>query len=280
MIKQLVDDFFEISDGNYIREDVALDSELNGMQLFDKPIIGIASANDPIFETYSNKHDIMYQKFIGPKVWLKSAKSVVSIFLPYSEQVKTGNANNLKRPSLEWLHGRYEGQKFINELSEFIKMKLEHAGHKCVIPSIDDRLDVRIGTRTNKDVNTSLSLTNADYWSSWSERHVAFAAGLGTFGLSKNIITRKGSAGRLTSIIIDIDFKATERPYTDVYEYCTFCGQCISNCPVNAIHINKGKEHTVCSKYIDWVLKEYYPRYACGKCQVKVPCQDGIPETP
>jgi epoxyqueuosine reductase len=39
------------------------------------------------------------------------------------------------------------------------------------------------------------------YASSWSERHAAYAAGLGTFGLCDGLITARGKAVRFGSII-------------------------------------------------------------------------------
>lgn len=278
MIDRIVEEFFRNTKGNTIGADEALDSNLVGLTLFDKPIIGYADANDQIFNAYFEEYDIMFNKFVKPDQWLDSAKTVVSIFLPYSGAVKKGNGENLKRPSLEWLHGRYEGQVLINELSAYIQSEIEAVGHKCIVPSLDERLKVNIATRNHSDGNDYTRLTNSDFWSNWSERHVAYAAGLGTFGLSKSIITEKGSAGRLTSFITDIEFDVTQRPYTDVYEYCSFCGQCISNCPVNAISLGEGKKHTVCSRYIDWVFEKHAPRYACGKCQVEVSCQDSRPK--
>ena len=41
-----------------------------------------------------------------------------------------------------------------------------------------------------------------DYASNWSERHVAYVCGLGTFGC-QGLITSKGLAGRFGSIITD-----------------------------------------------------------------------------
>jgi len=276
IIDSIVEEFYQNTKRNTIGVDEALNPNLVGLTLFDKPIIGYANVNDQIFDAYFEEYNIMFNKFVKPKQWLNSAKTVVSIFLPYSAAIKKGNSENMKRPSLEWLHGRYEGQVFINELSVYIQSKIEAMGHKCIIPSLDERLKVDIATRNHSDGNDYTRLSNSDFGSSWSERHVAYSAGLGTFGLSKNIITEKGSAGRLTSFITDIEFAVTQRSYTDVYEYCSFCGQCIINCPVNAISYEEGKKHTVCSRYIDWVLKNHSPRYACGKCQVKVPCQDSI----
>ena len=50
-------------------------------------------------------------------------------------------------------------------------------------------------TRLENEVQT--------FTSKWSERHIAHAAGLGTFSFSDALITRRGIAHRLGSIIIN-----------------------------------------------------------------------------
>jgi len=40
-----------------------------------------------------------------------------------------------------------------------------------------------------------------DLQSNWSERHVAFIAGLGTFGLSRSLITPLGTAAGLAVLL-------------------------------------------------------------------------------
>ena len=117
----------------------------------------------------------------------------------------------------------------------------------------------------------------ASYSSNWSERHVAYAAGLGTFGLSKGLITKKGTAGRCISIITDAVFEPDKRPYTGVYDYCSFCGVCARNCPAEAISKEEGKNHYRCSEFVNTTKAKHSPRYGCGKCQVKVPCENRAP---
>ena len=103
--------------------------------------------------------------------------------------------------------------------------------------------------------------------------------GLGTFGLSKGLITRKGIAGRFGSIITELSILPDKRNYQDIYEYCNMCGECGKNCPVNAISIVKGKDHVICSKFIDKTEEKHKPRYGCGKCQIGVSCESSIPNT-
>ena len=125
------------------------------------------------------------------------------------------------------------------------------------------------------------------YISTWSERHAAYAAGLGTFGLSKGLITKKGMAGRFGSVITSAEFDADIRPYSQPFEYCTMCGACMVKCPAGAIDKAKGcalgKDQLVCGPYVSGSkLPPHGPnqrvRYGCGKCQCGVPCESGIPK--
>jgi len=101
---------------------------------------------------------------------------------------------------------------------------------------------------------------------------------LGTFGLSKSLITIKGCAGRYGSVIVSRQYPTTLRPYKEIYEYCTKCGACIPRCPVGAITM-EGKEHPPCHDMQTRVKKHFAPRYGCGKCQTAVPCEHSIPRS-
>ena len=113
--------------------------------------------------------------------------------------------------------------------------------------------------------------------SRWSERHAAFVCGLGTFGLSKGVITRKGTAGRFTSIIIPDRIEPDTRAYTGIYEWCVRCGACARRCPAEAITLEEGKDHNKCYAFQLKTGKLFYPRYGCGLCQTKVPCEARAP---
>ena len=88
------------------------------------------------------------------------------------------------------------------------------------------------------------------------------------------------------SVITNAEFHPTIRSYNDPFEYCTMCGACMVKCPAGAIDIAKGcasgKDQLICAPY---VKESYLPahgpnqrvRYGCGKCQVQVPCESGIP---
>ena len=255
-----------------IEEEIAICHGVD-FPIFQTPLIGFASSSDPLFQRFFTDNEIMYGHFRPPEWWLKGVKSVISIFFPYSYEVKRSNSHVAKLPSKEWLVGRYEGQKIIDQCSGRIMDYLIQEGYESVAPSICSKLFVSQG----RSIEAGGTVSNKDFYSNWSERHVAYVAGLGTFGLSKGLITRKGIAGRFTSILTNAYFVPTNREYQDVYEYCLKCGACLSKCPVKAISLSKGKLHSPCSKYIDYISKRFQPRYGCGKCQVTVPCSDQIP---
>ncbi|SFL51627.1 epoxyqueuosine reductase [Pelosinus propionicus] len=231
-------------------------AELDSLQLFDAPLIAAADAYDPLF-TKLKENEVVGPQHRMPQEWLEGAKSVISYFLPLTKRVREAN----RKPGVaarEWMYGRYEGEQFNNSLSNYLVAFLENAGIKAVVPVMDPRFSV-VNRRSN-----------------WSERHIAFIAGLGTFSLNRSLITARGSAGRIGSIIVDAAIDATERQYTEFDEHCTKCGACILRCPPFAIN-EQGKDNAVCSDYLGRVLARYRPRYGCGKCQTAVPCEACIP---
>jgi len=257
------------SQDNFIKKEDALRPDLEGMAIFDEPLLGYASAKDPFF-TEAKKPEVIGAHFMAPEEWLPGAKTVISVFLPFSARVREANRLDMTWPAYEWLHGRIEGQAFQVKICRFAEDLLKKEGFAALTPMGDPRISSR-----NPLVNDKTE--QAFYTTNWSERHAAYAAGLGTFGLSKGLITRKGVAGRYLSVITSAQFEPTERPYRGVYDYCTLCGACAANCPAKAISKEKGKLHYPCSEFLDAVKAKHPPYYGCGKCQVKVPCEDKAP---
>lgn len=262
--------FVENSKDNLISKQIAISENVIGMKTFDTPVFGFGAADDEHFKLLKDPSAIGTH-FLLPREWLPEAKTVISFFLPFTETVKAGNRKDRAWPSEEWLHARIEGQAFLNKLCRHLNSELIKYGYKSLVPSLDERFWSK--THSGSDGGTAISFT-----SNWSERHAAFVCGLGTFGLSKGLITKKGIAGRFGSIITELYLPPDKREYEDIYEYCSMCGLCGKNCPVNAISIERGKNHRICSDFLDETAEKYKPRYGCGKCQVGVPCENGIPK--
>lgn len=255
--------------GNRVEEAYALRPEYVGTPIYEAPLMGCAVANDPLFAHMKQRADIYGPTLRLPEEWLPGAVSVVSFFLPFSKAVRDSNRGDLSRPSDIWLHGRFEGQIFLNRAALYLAELLREAGGEVVIPAMDPAFSVlRDATRAERG--------EPPYVSNWSERHAAYTAGLGTFSLSKHLITEKGVCGRFGSLITDLPLSVTPRPYTDPYEYCTFCGACRKRCIVNAIGPLE-KDNRICSNFQHQVLEHFAPRHGCGKCQLSVPCETRRP---
>jgi epoxyqueuosine reductase QueG len=204
-----------------------------------------------------------------PEQWLPGSKSVLSFFLPFARWITEENSGGCK-PSGSWLHGRIEGQQALNNLSAVMVEKIRAEGFEALSPSLDPRMKI---------YPKAGEAGGGEYTSNWSERHIAFAAGLGTFGLSRNLITSRGSAGRFFSIITKLVLPQTKRAYESLYEYCSGCGACVRACPPKAISKERLKEHPLCDSFLKKILEEEDPYYGCGKCQCGVPCSGGIPQS-
>lgn len=239
--------------------------------LYEEPLIGFASADDDIFEVFRQKK-VIGSNYFSPSEWLPEAKTVVSFFLPAAETIRVSNREDRTDPSREWLYARIEGQEFIGKYMAAIKRHLEELGMTACVPALDERFGLKIEMTAEK--------LRPDFHadSRWSERHAAYACGLGTFSLSRGLITEKGMAGRFASIIVSEAFEPDTRKYTGIDDYCIRCGACVKNCPANAISLKYGKNNIKCRLHVEAMRKKYSPRYGCGKCQVGVPCEHSVPK--
>ncbi len=259
--ESMIDEFCDKSDLN----------RFDGYRIFDAPLFGYGSPEDPKYMGFRDNKEAHLPYLILPKEWNPKAAAVVSVFLPVSTWIRESNRGG-KTGSAEWAVGRVEGQSFIVELAKYVVGKMTDDGFTTISPSVDSRMHV-----VGLDEKDPFFPPGVHFTSTWSERHNAFICGLGTFGLSKGIITEKGMAGRLVSFITEAKFEPTPRRYEGLYDYCIKCNACVRNCPVGAIDPVNGKDHMKCAGAIAESKKILQPRYGCGKCQVKTPCEDKNP---
>jgi len=253
-------EFQEKNDANRLSDELAKKPEYAGRKIYEGVLCGIAAADDEIIKSLRSNNEANID-MTQPEEWLPGAESVISVFMPFSKWITEDNKGG-DWPSEAWLNGRIEGQITVNQMTLALAEKIKEEGYEAVIPLFDPRF------KANKSESTS----------NWSERHVAFAAGLGTFGLSRGIITELGMAGRFGSLVTSLRIEPTPRPYADLLEYCVKCGACIRNCPVKAISVEKLKDNKLCDIFLDETRLKEDPYYGCGKCQSGVPCAYGIPK--
>jgi epoxyqueuosine reductase len=252
-----------------------------GEPAWEAPLVGFSSGADPLYVFY--KEDIG-SFYISPIEFFKAAHTsipvrkdeltVISWVLPQTKATKYDHRKESRMPCERWARARIMGEAVNMKLRAHVVEALEEAGYPAVAPMLSPLWKQHMSEKYL-------------FASSWSERHAAYAAGLGTFGLSDGLITAKGKAHRVGSVIAKISIPPTPRSYTDHHAYCLWyakgtCGACIKKCPTGAITV-KGHDKQKCSDYVDTTrsfVEEHYhfKGYGCGFCQVGVPCEGRIPE--
>ncbi|MBR4691933.1 MAG: 4Fe-4S binding protein [Oscillospiraceae bacterium] len=244
------------------REDVTI-------PIVDAPIYGFAAADDPIFETFRDP-EINGPNWLGPKERMPEAQTVAVFFFAFSEEVRSRHRVSTELMDEAWVNGYGDHGNVLVPFAQNITAALEAEGVRVMNPTWDmehPAVSAPVDNKGEEDL----------HWSApWSTRHVAFAAGLGTFGVHRHLITEKGCCGAMVTLLLDCALEPTKRPYTDPYEYCTHCGACTRRCPVNAISLERLRNLKKCSEHTAKLFKEF-KKGNCGKCMVGVPCEDRIP---
>lgn len=123
--------------------------------------------------------------------------------------------------------------------------------------------------------------------SNWSERHIAWACGLGSFGRHHSLITQNGSCHRLCSLITDMELICEETKVQKINRNCLHyqghqCDACLKNCPVSAIQ-PKSKDLWMCNLHEDNTCGAFNEdQYnlavpTCGLCMINTPCTSRAP---
>jgi epoxyqueuosine reductase len=200
--------------------------------------------------------------------------TVISWALCQTEKTKAANRAQTLFPSEAWARSRIYGQRHQRSLQRALVAALTARGNPAIAPNL----------LPQAAEENSLNYGQA---STWSERHVAYVSGLGTFGLCGGLITERGQAVRLGSVVVRATIQPTPRPYSDPFAYCLFfrdrsCVACVDRCPMGSVNID-GRDKEACARHLQpateqFVKREYgFNGYGCGLCQTDVPCESGIP---
>jgi epoxyqueuosine reductase QueG len=236
---------------NYFIENELQNIVLNSKDssIYRRPLVGFTRADNPLFHKLK---EVVVSDHLLPRDLLKNANSVISFFIPFTKELIIENKNH-HFVSREWAVAYVETNKLIHTAIEDMGKKLG-----------------MLGIESSGNPAKMIGYDHGKLMSKWSQRHVAYICGLGTFGVNNMLITNEGCGGRYGSFVID-----KELEYTPLIqeEYCLWkknksCGVCFKACPVNALtedRFDRYKCYDRCSE-VDRFYSDIDESDACGKC--------------
>jgi len=220
------------------------------------PLIAFASAANPGF---ARLRGVVTPQHFLPEQLLPGARSVVSFFLPFAEEVVEAN-RQASYVAREWAVAYLETNRLIARICQRLTDVLAELGVRAASEPATHNFD-------------PVSLV-----SRWSHKSVAAVAGLGSFGLHHMLITDAGCAGRFGSLVIDAELEPT--PVVEkqrcLYYYDGSCRQCVELCPIGALTeegLDKGLCYRRCLE-VDAYFADLGLTDVCGKCALG-PCALG-----
>ena len=291
-VQQFLDELFAANRLNRLPE------RYGGGRIFDAPAIGVAQGDDPIFTKFK---EVVGPEHLTPaEMWIQSGLPedthladrlrILSILFPYADRIREESKTAQKMPAEIYSVGRNFANTFMDDVLEKIVAFFQEKGFQATSGMRSSAFQVIV----NED---PLSI-----YSTWSERHMAFAAGLGTFSLHEGFISEIGCNIRIASIITNAPLDVTPRKGDDPYANCLYyangkCKKCAERCPGDAIS-EEGHDKLKCHLYgqvvaeemtgrLKGLLKPYkriingkeqrsYP-VGCAFCQFDVPCMNKNP---
>ena len=274
---------------NFIAEFVKNDSgnsmedKFPGEKIYQDALVGFAAGPDPLF--------LKYKKLIGPfhltpaeamamaagrqgvKAPAADQIGVVSFILPFTDPIVETNAAQTRWCSPRWAQARLLGGLFTQKVQMALITELARYGILAAAP------DMMPEFKASKN-------TPVGYASNWSFRHLAYVAGLGSFGMSELFISEKGTAHRCGAVAVALPLKSNRDQAPHHRHHCLHyqtgeCLECAQRCPVGAIS-EAGHDKNKCAKNVvsSWPRNQVKNRiniYGCGLCSTNTPCSQESP---
>ncbi|MFX0099847.1 MAG: hypothetical protein ACFFCS_09700 [Candidatus Hodarchaeota archaeon] len=289
--QEFLEKFFAESELNRLPE------SLGGGRYFDTPVTGVSIADDPIFlkfkEVVAPEHMTPVEMWEVNGLSLKDGDSaklrVLSIIFPFVDLIREEGTKSSGMPPAVYCLARNYANPFMTSVLESTVKFFQEKGYRATAGMLSEKFNITIKKKM---------------YSNWSERHNAFAAGLGTFSLHEGLITEVGCNIRVTSVITDAPLKVTPRKSDEPRGNCLYyangsCRKCEDRCPAGAITAT-GHDKWKCWMFGQKVERKIYREYksilkphhrrlngiysktskppvGCALCQFGVPCMDKNP---
>ncbi len=221
------------------------------------------SASAKVDDRFELLPQIAASDHLHPYELLPSARALMVFFVPFVEDLTEENGPG-DTPCRNWGVAYVETNELIVELCKRVQENLQASGYRCAVAPPTHNFD-------------PVALT-----SRWSHKHLGHLAGLGRFGHNSQLITPKGCAGRLGSLVTEADLG--DSPLLEEgREACLQkaggeCLECVGRCPVGALS-REGLDRQRCWERLRWNRRSAgslagLPEntHVCGKCVVALPC--------
>lgn len=230
-----------------IRQQVA---QAGTVTSYREPLVRSVTADDPRFARLRLE---VNSPHMLPQDLLPGARSVISIFLPFDEQVVEANAQHTDEVAPEWAVAYVETNHLIGRINRALTRLLADRGIRAAAEPATHNFD-------------PVSLV-----SHWSHKSVAVIAGLGSFGLHHLVITDAGCAGRFGSLVIDADLPSSVAQPKErcLYYHDGSCLECVIRCPVGALNEDGEIDKQLCwerCQEVATLFKDIGRAEVCGKC--------------
>ena len=174
----------------------------NSEPAFDEPVVGFSSGNDPLYQEfrshigqfYYTPLDMFKDIFSNEDV-AENDLTIISWIIPSTRKTREEQADQDKYPSERWVRTRALGEDFNNHLRRHVVELFLNMNIQAFAPLLST-----VWSRSDEGPYAPCS--------NWSERHAAYNAGLGTFGLCDGLITPVGKAVRIGSVIARVSISA------------------------------------------------------------------------
>ena len=223
----------------------------NVKNIWKEPIVGFADANGPYISALK---EIVTPAHLLPGDFMENPNIVISYYVPFTEELAALNMNvegNLA--AQEWSDAYNLTNTMIQDINQYVADFLNEMGYRAVSP-------------------TGVIFDKERILSNWSQRHIAYAAGLGTFGINNMLISEKGCCGRYGSVVADLPVEPDQilKEERCLYKKNGGCMKCVKNCFSGAL-TSEGFDRKKCFE-ICMMNDARTGADVCGKCDIDIPC--------
>jgi len=237
-------------------------------KMWRQPLVAALSAKNPLLPKLK---EAVAMDHLFPEDILPGAKSIAVFFIPFETGIIKSNIQG-EAASPEWARAYILTNELLSFINEAVEKELNQYGYRVG----------KVAPTHNFDEKTLISR--------WSHRHIAWMAGLGTFGINNMLITSKGCCGRLGSLVTDaessdlgIPEESSGGPSAEkcLYKINGSCGVCQKRCPVKAYgesgNFDRQNCYQLCLKNAELYQQTIGFADVCGKCMVGLPCSSKAP---